>query len=99
MDVNNQGASGKQRLIARFEGRVQGVGFRYTVLEIAGRTGVTGYVSNLMDGDVELVAEGAGDQLREILTGIQHSHLGRFILRVYQEWSPATGEFAAFSIR
>ncbi|MCX6997263.1 MAG: acylphosphatase [Kiritimatiellaeota bacterium] len=99
MDANHQNAPGTQRLAARFEGHVQGVGFRYTTVDLAGRAGITGYVSNLMDGDVELVAEGAGEQLREVLAEIQRSHLGRFIRRVHQQWSPATGEFADFSIR
>ncbi|MEZ6074574.1 MAG: acylphosphatase [Pirellulaceae bacterium] len=48
-----------QRLSVRFEGRVQGVGFRMSVAEIAGNFAVTGRVRNVMDGSVDLQAEGA----------------------------------------
>jgi len=88
------------RLTARFEGHVQGVGFRYTAIEIAERLGVTdGYVMNLMNGDVELVTEGPEETLRELLAQIQRSHLGRYILRMDQQWSPARGGFAGFGLR
>jgi acylphosphatase len=88
------------RLTARFEGHVQGVGFRYTAIEIAERLGVTdGYVMNLMNGDVEVVAEGQEATLRELLTRIQCSHLGRYILRIDQQWSPARGGFQGFDVR
>jgi acylphosphatase len=45
-----------------FIGRVQGVGFRYTAHRIAYRHQLTGFVRNLPDGTVEMVAQGpAGD--------------------------------------
>ncbi len=99
MDMLNQNAPGQRRLTARFEGRVQGVGFRYTAVACAAAAGVTGYVSNLPDGDVELVAEGPEEQLRDLLARIQRSYLDRFILRVHQQWSPATGAFVAFTVQ
>ena len=46
-----------------YAGRVQGVGFRYTVRAVANGFEVTGMVRNLPDGRVELAAEGAGDEL------------------------------------
>jgi acylphosphatase len=51
-----------------YSGRVQGVGFRYTAHELAQRRGLTGFVRNLPDGRVELVAEGTAEQL----TGLMH---------------------------
>jgi acylphosphatase len=87
------------RLTARFEGHVQGVGFRYTAVGLAENLGVTGYVMNLMNGDVELVAEGPDETLRTLLQKIQSSHLGRYILRVDQHWSPARGGMAGFDVR
>ncbi len=47
-----------QQRIVIFRGNVQGVGFRYTAIRIAENYDVTGYVRNLPNGDVELVAEG-----------------------------------------
>ena len=46
------------RLEGRFEGRVQGVGFRQTVVDVAMRFPVTGRVWNVSDGSVKLLAEG-----------------------------------------
>ncbi len=41
-----------------FSGHVQGVGFRYTALRIAGRYNITGFVKNLPNGTVEMLAQG-----------------------------------------
>jgi acylphosphatase len=42
----------------QYRGQVQGVGFRYTAQQLAGGFPIAGYVRNLSNGDVELVAEG-----------------------------------------
>ncbi len=46
-----------------FSGHVQGVGFRYTTYEIAGRFPINGYVKNLPDGRVELVTQGEANEI------------------------------------
>src|SRR5213075_637503 len=53
-----------------FSGRVQGVGFRYTVRSIAKHHPIVGYVRNLPDGTVELVARGASDAIDKLLTEV-----------------------------
>lgn len=53
-----------------YSGRVQGVGFRYTTQRLAGNYTVGGYVKNLPNGDVELVAEGPADQVDAFLDAI-----------------------------
>ena len=89
-----------RRLIARFEGHVQGVGFRYTAITLAVRLGgITGYVMNTMNGDVEVVAEGPEDRLRLFLQQIQGSHVGRYVTRMDQQWMDAKGEFQDFDVR
>jgi acylphosphatase len=53
-----------------YSGRVQGVGFRYTAHRIAKRHEVTGYVRNLDDGRVQLVAVGPPDEVAAFLAEI-----------------------------
>lgn len=50
-----------------FEGRVQGVGFRYTVKELARGFEVRGWVRNLADGSVELLAVGDPAEVRDFI--------------------------------
>jgi len=81
-----------------FAGRVQGVGFRFTVCHIAERFPVTGAVRNLMDGDVEVVAEGTEQPLVAFLHAIRDSQLGRYITGERVRWDAATGTFDRFGI-
>jgi acylphosphatase len=53
-----------------YTGRVQGVGFRYTAVNVADGYAVAGYVRNLPDGSVELVAEGEPDQVEACLAAV-----------------------------
>lgn len=88
----------KQRLTIHFEGRVQGVGFRQGTREVATGYEVAGTVKNLPDGRVELVAEGAEDELRAFLDGIADSHLGGLIQRREEQWAPPVGGLKGFQI-
>jgi len=58
-------------LDAYFSGRVQGVGFRYSTLQIARGYEAAGYVSNLVDGRVRLEVEGDGVELTAFLEEIE----------------------------
>jgi acylphosphatase len=53
-----------------YVGRVQGVGFRYTALRIARGFSIAGYVRNLRDGRVELVAEGEAAEVSAFVTAV-----------------------------
>ena len=87
------------RRTVHFAGRVQGVGFRYTTESLAADfPEVRGYVRNLADGRVELVMEGADDQMDELVKAIQ-KRMDGLIHKTAAETSPATGEFKQFSIR
>ncbi len=87
-----------RRKTCYFSGRVQGVGFRYTTMNIAQSYDVTGYVRNLPDGRVELVIEGPENECTGLLNSI-NEHMGDYISEVKTIDSPATGEFQRFSIR
>lgn len=58
-----------------YEGKVQGVGFRYTVKRLANGYDVVGTVRNLPDGRVELYAAGDREELEAFLTAIEESEL------------------------
>ena len=77
-----------------YSGRVQGVGFRYTVKTVASGFEVTGTVRNLPDGRVELVAEGARDELKAFRQAIRESGLEHFIQNEEVIWSEAPTIFA-----
>ncbi len=88
----------RQRLTMRYRGRVQGVGFRYTACRMAGDTSLTGYVQNLANGEVQLVAEGDIDELERFLSALE-IELGRHISGRDRIQGPPTGEFPDFRIR
>jgi len=76
----------------RYEGEVQGVGFRYTVCHIVdGIGGVSGGVENSPDGSVRLTAEASENQLKQLLLQIQTSRLGSYITSEQISWGDAQG--------
>ena len=81
-----------------YSGRVQGVGFRYAVKTKAQGFEVTGTVRNLPDGRVELMAEGAIEELDAFFLAIRDSEVGGFIRKQETEWLAARGEFQGFDI-
>jgi acylphosphatase len=81
-----------------YSGHVQGVGFRYTVRSVASGFEVTGTVRNLPDGAVELVAEGAKDELAAFRQAIRESGMDHFIRNEAVSWAEAKNEFRGFEI-
>lgn len=86
-------------LHVRVQGRVQGVGFRYFTLAVANQLGLTGWVRNLPEGDVECEAEGAKPQLEEFLDALRKGPSASRVDELILDWHPASGRFSEFSIR
>lgn len=75
---------------ALYEGKVQGVGFRASVISLAKGYEVTGWVKNLPDGRVEVFATGDASEVEEFLQGIRESHLAGHI--EHENVAPAAAE-------
>ena len=85
------------RIHVHYSGHVQGVGFRYNAARCARAYEVTGFVRNLSDGRVELVAEGDREHVEGLLDDIRQSMSGN-IREVDMETGEPTGEFHDFGI-
>jgi acylphosphatase len=88
----------KKKLHLYYSGKVQGIGFRYTVLDIALGQKVRGWVKNLNDGRVEVLAESEEDTLNVFLEQVNR-HFSRYITDTIVEWLPANGEFRDFQVQ
>ncbi len=71
-----------------YQGRVQGVGFRYTTQKLAANFPVAGFVRNLPDGSVKVVAEGPADQVEEFLDALDRRMAAYIESRTVQEQAP-----------
>jgi acylphosphatase len=87
------------RLHAMVSGRVQGVNFRYFVIEQASELDLTGWVRNRWDGSVEITAEGPHQKLEQLLQAVRHGPPMSTVEDVDFAWLEATGEFVGFSVR
>jgi acylphosphatase len=88
------------RITACAKGRVQGVGYRYFVTDCAQETGISGFVKNVPDGSVLIIAEGDDDAIDTFVRMVQAG--GDPLIRVDTfevTKSEATGEFSGFGIR
>jgi acylphosphatase len=98
LEVVRMASKSQQRSTVYYWGNVQGVGFRYTTRSIAQRFAITGYVQNLPDGRVQLVAEGTSPEVDSFLKGVRE----RFFNHLRDERidvGPATGEYRGFEIQ
>jgi acylphosphatase len=87
----------KKQIHALFSGRVQGVGFRFTSRGLAEELKLTGWVKNLPDGGVEVLAEAEEAALQDFLCRIGNA-FSSYIKDAQVRWLPATGEYRDFRI-
>jgi acylphosphatase len=93
------GAPASERLEATVIGAVQGVGFRWFVLQAAGRLALRGWVANRADGAVICAVEGPRAALEALLLELARGPISSQVERVISAWMPATGRFSRFEIR
>ena len=82
-----------------YEGRVQGVGFRFSVKEIAQGYDVAGWARNLPDGRVQLEVQGEESEIEAFLMAIDDSHLRAHIRRKLITPIEAVPALKGFQIR
>jgi len=80
------------------QGHVQGVGFRYHTQVQANQFGLTGYVKNLPDGTVEIVAEGETPNVNQFLDWVKHGPPAAQVKQVDIHYGEANGSFSQFTI-
>ena len=93
------GQEAKVSLHAIIKGQVQGVGFRFFVRQQAQIIGAVGWVRNLANGDVEVMAEAARPALEKLLIALLEGPPGSQVSDIQSEWRGATGEFSGFAVK
>jgi acylphosphatase len=81
-----------------FGGHVQGVGFRYSVLQVAREFEVAGYVRNLADGRVQLEAEGRKDDIDAFVAAIEEKMHG-YVRKTERAGAKRAPQFSGFTIK
>jgi acylphosphatase len=81
-----------------FSGRVQGVGFRYTTLQLAREFEIAGYVQNLPDGRVRVEIEGNGLEVNNFIGAVEERMQG-FVRNVERTSERRAPQFIGFTVR
>jgi acylphosphatase len=87
------------RLHAYISGRVQGVGFRFHILQAAKEHNLMGWVRNLRDGRVEVTAEGDHESLNRLLAALHNGPVSAEVEQVDYAFNDAEREFSQFRVR
>jgi acylphosphatase len=86
-------------LQAVVDGMVQGVGFRYAAIRQARALGLTGFVRNLDDGRVEVMAEGEEASLERLEAWLRHGPSGAHVRSLESRYAPYRGIYRDFNVR
>jgi acylphosphatase len=87
------------RVRALVRGLVQGVNFRWYAQRRAAELGLCGFVRNLPDGWLEVIAEGERGSLDTLLDWMRVGPSAAIVESVDAQWSSPTGEFSRFEVR
>ncbi len=88
-----------QELHASVHGWVQGVGYRYFVVNQALALGLRGYARNLRDGSVEVLAQGSRPKLERLLALLQRGPAAAEVHEVRTHWGKPTEHLSGFHVR
>ena len=91
-------APSEARLHAVVRGYVQGVGYRYFVLQRAREERLVGWVRNCADGSVECIAEGPRLALERLIDDLRHGPYPAEVSRVDADWQPPRGDLDRFDV-
>ena len=98
--MENQNTSNRaQELHAVIHGRVQGVGFRYFVVERALSLGLRGYARNRDDGSVEVLALGPRPVLENLLALLWRGPTAAQVTQVEVDWGEPSTHVSGFHVR
>jgi acylphosphatase len=90
--------TGEARARVLISGRVQGVAYRYFAEKYARTFGVTGWVRNLYDGRVEVLAEGSREDIDRFLARLREGPRLAVVESFDITWEESTGEFPDFRV-
>ncbi len=80
------------------KGRVQGVGFRWFIMREAEKFGLYGYVKNLYNEDVEIVAEGTQSRVEELIKQVRKGPAFSRVDDVVVEWKEYANQYSSFKV-
>jgi acylphosphatase len=89
----------KARARVRVSGHVQGVFFRAFTEEVARSYGLTGWVRNMSDGQVEALLEGEKQGVERAVSSLRSGPPAARVEDVEVRWEDFTDEFGSFSVR
>jgi len=85
-----------KRLTALVSGKVQRVGYRARVIQLANGMGLKGFVENLSDGRVRIIAEGDDEKLKLFEEAIDIKNTFIQVTNIEKKHSQSNGEFGSF---
>ncbi|OGC62634.1 hypothetical protein A3J33_01725 [candidate division WWE3 bacterium RIFCSPLOWO2_02_FULL_53_10] len=92
-------ASNLARAHLKIHGKVQNVGFRFYTHRKASAAGLTGWIKNAGETQVEIVFEGDKKKIEECIDSCSRGPLFSQVGKIEVEWDKPTGEFKRFEVR
>jgi acylphosphatase len=99
MNQSGKNYNDREELHAVVHGRVQGIGFRYFVVEHALALGLRGFARNLSNGDVEVLAQGPRSALEHLLLLLRQGPSSAYVTEVTTTWRQPTEHVSGFHVR